>query len=227
LEKSDLPIIINDFFSNDELFDLKSKMDIIFNSREKKNIEDLSWETIYTSFSDVQIDKFCGRAQLSLSSDDNILIPESVKEKLLAKAKEIDPLAEFRYFSIVKYSNEYGIPQLAPHCDHPEKETFLFDIQVDGNIEWPLMVNGEGYTLRNNGILVVDVQNNPHWRKPMEFKDDSFLYMLFVMFKNDTLELANLEDQVKKSESYSYLYNREFENLFGIKQYDWKEVRGK
>jgi hypothetical protein len=227
LDKSDLPVIINDFFSNDELFDLKSKMDVIFNSREKKNIEDLSWETIYTSFSDVQVDKFCGRAQLSLSSEDNNLIPDSVKAKILAKAKEIDPLAEFRYFSIVKYAKEYGIPQLAPHCDHPEKETFLFDIQVDGNIDWPLVVNAEEYNLTNNSILVVDVQNNPHWRKPMKFEDDSFLYMLFVMFKNETLELANIEDQMKKSQPYSRIYNKEFEDLMGIKQYDWKEVRGK
>ena len=202
-------------------------MDSIFASREKRNIEDMSWDTIYTNYSGVQIDKFCGRAQLSLSSEDNILIPEPVKQKLLAKAKEIDPDAEFRYFSIVKYSNEYGIPQLAPHCDHPEKETFLFDIQVDGNIDWPLVVNNDSYTLKNNDILVVDVQNNPHWRKPMKFEDDSFVYMLFVMFKNDNLELANLEEQVKKSESYSYLYNKEFESLFGIKQYDWKAVRGK
>jgi hypothetical protein len=227
LSKLENPIVINNFFSNEELADLKSKMDSIFASREKRNIEDMSWDTIYTNYSGVQIDKFCGRAQLSLSSEDNILIPEPVKQKLLAKAKEIDPDAEFRYFSIVKYSNEYGIPQLAPHCDHPEKETFLFDIQVDGNIDWPLVVNNDSYTLKNNDILVVDVQNNPHWRKPMKFEDDSFVYMLFVMFKNDNLELANLEEQVKKSESYSYLYNKEFESLFGIKQYDWKAVRGK
>lgn len=227
MNKSELPIVIKDFFSKEELSDLKNKMDSIFNSREKTNIEDLSWDTIYTNYSGVQIDKFCGRAQLSLSHEDNILIPDTVKEKLLAEARKIDPLAEFRYFSIVKYAKEYGIPQLAPHCDHPEKETFLFDIQVDGNIDWPLMVDGEGYTLANNSILVVDVQDKPHWRKPMVFQDDSFLYMLFVMFKNDTLELANIDDQVKKSESYSYLYNREFEKLFGIKQFDWKEVRGK
>lgn len=227
MDKSDLPVVINDFFSNDELFDLKSKMDIIFNSREKKNIEDLSWETIYTSFSDVQVDKFCGRAQLSLSSEDNNLIPDSVKAKILAKAKEIDPLAEFRYFSIVKYAKEYGIPQLGPHCDHPEKETFLFDIQVDGNIDWPLVVNDDEYSLKNNSILVVDVQRNPHWRKPMKFEDDSFLYMLFVMFKNETLELENIEDQMKKCEPYIGIYNKEFEDLMQIKQHDWKEVRGK
>jgi hypothetical protein len=227
LNKSEIPIVIKDFFSKEELVDLKNKMDSIFASREKRNIEDMSWDTIYTNYSGVQIDKFCGRAQLSLSSEDNILIPEPVKQKLLAQAKEIDPDAEFRYFSIVKYSNEYGIPQLAPHCDHPEKETFLFDIQIDGNIDWPIMVEGEGYTLANNSILVMDVQNQSHWRKPTVFNEDSFVYMLFVMFKNDNMELPVLDNQVKKSETYSYLYNREFEKLFGVKQFDWKAVRGK
>lgn len=227
MHKIDLPFTIKNFFEEDELLYLRNKINELFNSREKINIEDLSWEKIYTNYSGVQIDKFCGRAQLSLSENDNDLIPDSIKNKMLSKAKEIDPDAELRYFSIVKYSKEYGIPQLAPHCDHPEKETFLFDIQIDGNIDWPLVVEGDEYIIKNNDILVIDVQNQSHWRKPLKFNDDSFIYMLFAMFKNNNLNILELDEQVKKSQKYNSKYNKDFENLFQIKQFDWKAVRGK
>lgn len=221
--------LFKNFFTDTELLELKSYAENLFNNSKGVEITDLTWDQIYTHVKDIQIDKYMGRVQLTLPPSE---YPEHIVNKLEKAAKLMDADCKVRYFSFVKYSLEYGYPQLMPHMDNPKKEAFLFDIQLDANIDWPIVVDGKEYVLENNDILVIDVQREVHWRKPTKFYEDSYVYMMFVSFSNDNLELPIESEQQKISASYRPEYHKQLAEIYpdnygGVDGSKWKEIRKK
>lgn len=223
------PYLFKNFFTQHELLELKSYAENLFNKSKSVEITSLTWDQIYGYVKDIQVDKYMGRVQLTLPPSE---YPDHLVNKLSEAAKTLDPNCKIRYFSFVKYSLDYGYPQLMPHMDNPKREAFLFDIQLDSNIKWPIVVDGEEYILENNDVLAIDVQRQVHWRKPTKFEKNSYVYMMFVSFNNDELELPIESEQQKKAAYYIPEYNKQLaevypDNMAGIDGSNWKEIRKK
>lgn len=100
-----------------------------------------------------------------------------------------DVILELESISFTRYSLDYGVPDLPPHVDTRFKQPRLtFDIQLDGNTLWPIVVEGKKYTLKNNQALVFSGTHEVHWREKKSFNSDEYLDMLLCQFSEKTTE---------------------------------------
>lgn len=83
-----------------------------------------------------------------------------------------------------RYSKEFGIPKLGPHIDEVPSQ-FTLDYQLDGNISWPLNIEGDEYVLKNNNALIFEGESVLHWRPQRIFKDGEFLDLMWFQFLDE------------------------------------------
>lgn len=221
------PITIRGLFDEDELIGIRSIANKKLKITNSKDIQELTWDEIYDHYTDSQIDKHFGKIHLSLPNHDFEMFKPSTLSKIMDCVHTFDDQAELKYFSIVKYSNEYGVPQLVPHVDHPTNVAFLLDIQIGGNVDWPLAVNNEPIILKNGDALAIDVENQVHWRTPQKFNDGEFVYMLFLFFTSKNKTNYVTEGQYKDIEKIYAKKYAESRNLFDEVEYEWEKIRGK
>ena len=88
-----------------------------------------------------------------------------------------------------KYSDD-GNPYLNPHKDHPSASDFVLDYQLDSNIEWPVAINKDIYSLSNNSALGIITTKNYHWRPKRQWNDGEYVKMIFfhIALKNRNIE---------------------------------------
>lgn len=80
-------------------------------------------------------------------------------------------------------------PWLPPHYDKVFKKPMItVDIQIGGNIEWPVYVNGKGYQLKDNEALVFSGTHQIHWRPKIELQKDQYLDMIFCHMEDTQAE---------------------------------------
>lgn len=110
-------------------------------------------------------------------------LPQEVVDKLTAQAQSTtDRIIELRELSFARYSAELN-PRLHPHLDTVFKEPRLtFDVQVGGNVSWPITVEGKDYVLKNNEALTFAGTHQIHWRPKMKFEPGQYLDMIFCHF---------------------------------------------
>jgi hypothetical protein len=205
------PFLEKGFFSEDEIKQWNSHMKSILETKKWVMLSDVTREDIETNMLNPVVDYFLSRLQCSLPPE---TVPPELLRKPLEEAKKINPYAKIRFISFVRYSNDFGIPQLGPHLDPPSQEHFFFDVQLDGNIDWPIVVaelDGTitDYSLENNDSLCIEITRQTHWRKPTVFKDGDFVDMLFVSFEDSRIEPPTLEWQTEVG--LKYMKNYEFE----------------
>ncbi len=122
-----------------------------------------------------------------------IQLPDTIIDKVTKIAREITgndkiEVAEYchaRYNNVTSNCGKYHYkPSLFPHYDETFKEPrFTFDYQINGNVDWPLIVEpDQEFTLKNNEALTFSGTHQIHWRKPQEFADDQFVEMIFFHF---------------------------------------------
>lgn len=112
-------------------------------------------------------------------------LPQNIVDTIVEAARSITNLdIELRELSFARYSTAMGgKPLLFPHLDETFKEPRLtFDIQVDATIDWPLVVEGREFTLKNNQALTFSGTHQVHWRKHIEFSDSDYVDMIFCHF---------------------------------------------
>lgn len=221
------PVVIRSLFDEDELISITSIANKKLRTTESKDIQELTWEEIYNDYRDAQIDKYFGKIHISLPDHEFEIFRPYVLEKILKHINKFDDEVTLKSFSIVKYSNEYGTPQLTPHVDHPTDVAFLLDIQIGGNVDWPILINNIPVILKNGDAVAIDVENQVHWRSSQKFNDGDFVYMLFLFFNSKKKTDAVKEEQYKDTElAYAKKY-MEIRTMMGQEEIDWKEVRGK
>lgn len=90
-------------------------------------------------------------------------------------------------FQFARYSNEFGYqPKLYPHYDDAFKcHKLTLDVQIEANVDWPIVVEGKSFTLKNNQGLIFSGTDQIHWREDRELKDGEFLNMFFCHLQND------------------------------------------
>ena len=110
-------------------------------------------------------------------------LPDNVVQKLTAQAQATtDRIIELRELSFARYSAGLK-PKLHPHLDTVFKEPRLtFDVQVGGNVSWPIIVEGRDYVLKNNEALTFAGTHQIHWRPKMDFEEGQYLDMIFCHF---------------------------------------------
>lgn len=110
-------------------------------------------------------------------------LPQSIKDKLnlLAKEKYEIPL-ELYAFAFARYSNEFGTPELVPHMDSVPAD-FTVDYQLDGNIDWPITIEGHEYHMNNNSVLIFPGEHVLHWRPKIKFNNEQYLDLIWFQFR--------------------------------------------
>ena len=112
-----------------------------------------------------------------------VWLPEDIVDVIVKRANEIsDVPVELRELSFATYIKD-NHPRLHPHLDTVFFEPRLtLDIQVGGNISWPISVEGREYTIENNQALTFSGTHQIHWRPKIDFKDGEHLDMIFCHF---------------------------------------------
>lgn len=99
-----------------------------------------------------------------------------LEDKLQKLADEYHPGLDFLEVNIGRYANMGGLKsKLFPHWDFPRVpkrydfsgigQNIVFDIQLEADWEWPIIVEGKEYILKNNQALVFSGTQQLHWRK--------------------------------------------------------------
>jgi hypothetical protein len=118
----------------------------------------------------------------------NLKINKKIVDKIIDVAgKKLNKELELESISFTRYSKQYGNPNLHPHVDTKFKTPRLtFDIQLDSNLDWAIVVEGESSILKNNEALIFSGTNQVHWREKKVFNDDEYLDMLLCQFSEKT-----------------------------------------
>lgn len=216
-EYKEMPFIIKDFFKPEEMQEFRSFMQNLMDTKHYIFLKDLKRAVLEKKMDDFLVDHYLGRIQCSINIDD---LPEKLRKTALAYAHQINPNVVFRYVSFVRYSTDFGVPQLGPHFDPPTNEHFMFDVQIDSNVDtWPIVVvdyNGDvkEWSIDTNECLILDITRQPHWRKPMKFEEGDYLDMLFFSFIDERIESPLLEWQAEEGLKYMDGYNKELNLIY-------------
>ncbi len=153
----------------------------VFSEAEIRDIE----SAILAKKEDTEIQTFLGRTRLDYSHEDIYKLPQSILNKANDLIKEFSDKDSrrysFRYFTLVEYNKEFGMPQLGPH-----KDTCAFTgsvlCQIESNISWDIYVEGIPYTLVDNSALLINPRDQDHWRMHKEFNDGDYVKMVFLHY---------------------------------------------
>lgn len=127
-----------------------------------------------------RLDSKKGRELKPVPSND--LLPSDVTAILTAIASNFYKKDLMLYaVAFGRYSKKFGIPKLPPHIDEVPSQ-FTLDYQLDGNIEWPIVIEGNYYLLKNNSILVFEGEHVLHWRPKRKFEDNEFIDLMWFQF---------------------------------------------
>jgi hypothetical protein len=130
----------------------------------------------------------------------NLKINKKIFDKIIDIAeKKLNKQLELESISFTRYSKQYGSPNLHPHVDTKFKTPRLtFDIQLDSNLDWAIVVEGESSILKNNEALIFSGTNEVHWREKKVFNDDEYLDMLLCQFSEKTTYINEISPEFIK-----------------------------
>jgi hypothetical protein len=119
-------------------------------------------------------------------------MPDDIVNTIVAKAQETtDKKLALRELSFARYKKvSDDIPVcLTPHRDETFREPRItMDIQLKSNIDWPIVVEGRSYQLKDNQALTFAGTHQVHWRPKIQFGDEDFLDMIFCHFSEEGVE---------------------------------------
>lgn len=127
-------------------------------------------------------------------------MPKAIKDKVSILANDIyKQKLKLEEISFARYSKEYGkLPALTPHYDNTFKESRVtIDVQLRSNIDWPIVVQGKSFTLKDNEALTFSGTNQIHWREHKQFNESDFVEMLFCHFSLEEKKPITIEDKIE------------------------------
>jgi hypothetical protein len=158
------PEIIENILSSEEVSYLKNVRDKYFHGAKKSSM-------IY------------GRLVAPITNIDDL--PESVKNKVTSIASE-KTNKNMKIYGVAfgRYSKDFGSPKLPQHVDEVPSQ-FTLDYQLDGNVDWPVNIEGVNYHSNNNSCLIFQGDSVLHWRPKRDFVDGEFLDLMWFQFIDD------------------------------------------
>jgi hypothetical protein len=83
-------------------------------------------------------------------------------------------------YSFARYSPEYGFNcKLFPHYDTRNSQRITFDIQLNADEPWGIVVENNKYFLNNNEALIFAGTQQIHWRENKKLLPTSKIDMIF------------------------------------------------
>jgi len=84
-------------------------------------------------------------------------------------------------YQFARYSSKFGYkPKLFPHFDDAfDVHKLTLDVQVRSTIDWPLVVEGKEFLLKDNDGLVFSGTDQIHWRSETELSEDDIVDLIF------------------------------------------------
>lgn len=105
-------------------------------------------------------------------------------------------------YSFARYTPEYGFDcKLFPHYDTRPSQRVTFDIQINADEDWGLVVENEVYNLKNNQALIFAGTQQIHWREKKVLRKNSKIDMVFC-------HLQYVEDRPLDKDQYTKLDQR-------------------
>lgn len=107
--------------------------------------------------------------------------PEFKKYILDIVHENVDEKLVITEMAISRYHTDSGfVPKLFPHYDHFQESRVTFDVQINSNIVWPIVVEGREYVLNNNEAIIFSGTDQIHWRTRKRLTNVDKVDMLFV-----------------------------------------------
>jgi len=87
-------------------------------------------------------------------------------------------------YQFARYTTEWGYQlKLYPHFDDAfEDHKLTLDVQIKGTKPWPIVIEGNPITLKNNQGLVFSGTDQIHWREYLDFDSNDYFDMIFCHF---------------------------------------------
>lgn len=170
-------IIVEDVFTQDEINSIYKSVQ---NNSGGAFIKVFSQANTYIELEQHIIDKVTKKAQ-EISGNNNLVLTE---------------YCHARYANVTSNCGKYHYkPALFPHHDETFKEPrFTFDYQINGNVEWPIVVEPDKkFLLKNNQAVTFSGTHQIHWREPQDFEDDQYVEMVFFHFTDPNAEPKDQE----------------------------------
>jgi hypothetical protein len=111
--------------------------------------------------------------------------PDHLREKARAFAQDAFGIKELHVFDIIiiRYTPEDGlVPNLPMHTDNGNLIKYTLDFQCQSNIDWPLIIEGTKFDMRDNDMIAFNGSKQYHGREDRVFKDTDFLENVFFQF---------------------------------------------
>lgn len=143
-------------------------------------------------------------------------LPGQIKDRVEQLAKEIyNDNVKLEEISFARYSKQYGeLPNLTPHYDNTFKEhRVTLDVQLRSNCDWPIIVEGKSFTLKDNQALTFSGTDQIHWRDYKKLPNDFFVEMLFCHFSLPGKDPITFDDIDERERQMMYHSNRFFIEL--------------
>ena len=83
-------------------------------------------------------------------------------------------------YSFARYTPEYGFNcKLFPHYDTRDTQRITFDIQLNADEPWGIVVENDQYNLNNNEALIFAGTQQIHWRENKTLSPNTKIDMIF------------------------------------------------
>ncbi len=131
------------------------------------------------TFSENQKPDYYGSYRLHSFEGDPVL--NECQEKITPLAKDIFGVEDMApsYCTYIRYKG--ASPILNKHKDEAPSQ-YLIDLSLGYKTQWPLIVEGEEFSLEENEALAFYATEQQHWRPAFPDKDDNIVEMLMFGF---------------------------------------------
>lgn len=147
-------------------------------------------------------------------------VTQDIKDKLTRMIRNKFGNYIFQSATFCEYNKKYGTPSLVSHMDGSD-DVICIDYQLDSNTDWPIKIDEELVTLKNNQVLIFNSGKVNHGRVEKDFEDGEYIKMVFFFFKKEK-ELTVLENIFNQEEINEI--NNEIDNQLTLrKEIDYHE----
>lgn len=171
------PAVYNEEYENGYVENQNFKPFVIKNLLNKDEISHI-YDLVKQS-NDHMLQSFVGHRACSFK------YPQFVEKITQVITEYIGEEMVLKEYSFAKYSTEFGYkPKLFPHYDtHSlDGQRITVDIQLNKNIDWAVVVEGESFNFNIGDALVFSGTQQIHWREKKELFSGDEVDMIFAHF---------------------------------------------